>query len=167
MITLSAGALLERPPGPKYLEKLRFAEVRTEETLPRPSKLKAYRDPVPKDFVYSLVLPRSCFVAEGNRLRAPGQERESDLQWAKEAVATLAARFVVMDTGSAMTTGQRDRDLLAGYVESARKHLGEGVTLVWAAGGLWEPETHGDFAQKLGLTPAIDPLATVPQAPGP
>ena len=45
-------------------------------------------------------------------------------------------RFAVLTTGADVTTGQRDRDLLAAWVESWTAP----AELVWHPAGLWDPE---------------------------
>jgi uncharacterized protein YecE (DUF72 family) len=163
MPAIHAGAQLERPPGPKYLEELRFAEIALPAPLPRANTLARWRGNLPEDFLLSLVAPRPTFVSQRGPLRFD-DDLEAAVEWLGEAAEALGARAVVLPTAAEVSTGPRDRDLLAAYVE--RLPRGAERLIVWAPTGLWEPDEAADQAGKLGLVYAFDPLEA-PVPPGP
>jgi hypothetical protein len=106
--------------------------------------------------VLALVAPRSAIVGPRGPLRFDdGLER--GFRWLVEARAALEAKFVVLPTPSSLTTGQRDRDLLAAYADRLRASA-PGADVVWAPTGLWEPEQAARQAEALGVVAAFDPL---------
>lgn len=159
MTLFYAGAVLDRAPGPKYVHSLAFAEIAPAEPLPRAATIAKWRQAFPSGFVPSFVVPAPA------RRSARGAFRFDDamkaaFDWARESADALGARFVVVPTGSELTTGQRDRDLLAAWVEAFAAP--EGRQIVWHPSGLWDPELAAPFAEKLGVVLAFDPLESVP-----
>jgi uncharacterized protein YecE (DUF72 family) len=157
MTLIYAGAVIDRAPGPKYVESLPFAEIAPAEPLPRPSTLAKWRGAMPEGFVTSFVVPAAA------RRSARGAFRFDDamktaFEWARESAEVLSARFVVVPTGRELTTGQRDRDLLATWMEAFGAP--DGREIVWHPSGLWDPEIAIPFAEKLGVILAFDPLET-------
>lgn len=155
MTVLHAGALLERPPGPKYADALHFAELGPRAPLPRRATLEKWRDRMPQGLTLSLVAPKESTTSRKGPLRFD-EGLEAGVAWLHEALETLGARMLVVPTGRDTTTGQRDRDLLAAYFDRVRR---EGLKVIWAPSGLWEPEMARPFAKHLGVTLACDPLA--------
>src|SRR6185295_14032077 len=82
---------------------------------------------------------------------------EQGVAWLSATVRALQPRFLVLPTPHDLTPGQRDRDLLAAYVEKANEWRGA-TKLVWSPTGLWEPDVAAVFAAKLGVICAFDPL---------
>lgn len=156
MTVLHIGALLERPPGPKYLERLAFAEIAPPVPLPKVATLARWRESLPSGFVCALVAPGAVLASERGLLRLDDELREG-IDWLRRAVEAVGARAVVVPTGSHLTTGQRDRDVLAAYIDELGL-VGTECEVVWAPDGLWEPEDAIPFARKLGLRYAFDPL---------
>lgn len=160
MTVIHAGALLDRPPGPKYLEALDFAELAPAEPLPKRATLQRWREELPASGLsLALVAPPAARRGQRGALRFDDAMRAA-FEWTREAADALGARFVVLPTGGDLTTGQRDRDLLAAWFEafSAR----EGRDLVWHPTGLWDFEIARPVAEKLGVLLAFDPLETEP-----
>ncbi|MEZ4287886.1 MAG: hypothetical protein R3A47_07015, partial [Polyangiales bacterium] len=62
-----------------------------------------------------------------------------------------------LHTGSAFTTGQRDRERLATISEGL---AALNIPVAWSAQGLWEHESGARFAQQIGLIWASDPLTS-------
>ena len=151
---LFAGAQLERAPGPKYLEALRFAEMAPVAPLPRASTLAEWRGRLPDDFRTSIVAPRPAVASREGPMRLD-DELEAGLRWLLEAADALRVRAIVVPTDADTTTGQRDRDRIAAYFERIPR---EGRKVVWAPSGLWEPDLAQPFAARLGIDLAFDPL---------
>jgi hypothetical protein len=152
---LHAGAVVDRPPGPKYTATLHFAELSFPGALPKVGTLARFRAALPEGFLCALVVPPSCLRGAGGPLRMD-DELEARLTWVSEAAEALAARALVVATRPDVTPGQRDRDRLAAYF--ARLPRTGGRDLVWAPRGLWEREDVERFAEREGLLAAFDPL---------
>ncbi len=150
---LYVGAQLDRPPGPKYVESLIFAELAPKPPLPKPKTLAGWRGGLPEGFVLSLVAPRAAVASRRGPMRFD-EELEAGLGWFLEAAAALDARVLVVPTEADITTGQRDRDRLAAYFDRIPRDR----VVVWAPSGLWEPDQAHRLATKLGIQAAFDPL---------
>jgi hypothetical protein len=150
---LLAGALLERPPGPKYTSALRFAELAPQSPLPKPGTLAKWRQNLPDGFELALRAPDSCWQSSAGPLR-PSPELDSGLTWLSEAADALQASMVVVATSSALTTGARDRERIREYFGGLTRV--EGRLIVWRPTGLWEPETVQTMARSLSIVGAFD-----------
>jgi uncharacterized protein YecE (DUF72 family) len=150
---LLVGALLERPPGPKYTSELRFAELAPQAPLPKPGTLAKWRQKLPGGFELALRAPDACWRSSEGPLR-PGDELEASIRWLSDAADALRASIVVVPTGAAVTTGSRDRERLRGYF--ARIHRAEGRHIVWKPTGLWEPEAVQVMARSLAVLAGFD-----------
>jgi uncharacterized protein YecE (DUF72 family) len=159
MTRIHAGALLERPPGSKYLEALRFCELAFAGPTPKPATLRKWAADLPDDLVLGLVAPNAARRSDKGPLRFDDAMRAA-LDATAEAADALRARFVVLPTGSDLTTGQRDRDLVRGWVEQWPAH--QGRSLVWHPSGLWDRELAIPFARQLGVIWGFDPLESAP-----
>jgi hypothetical protein len=152
---LLAGSVIDRLPGPKYAAKLRFAELALRAPLPRVPTLRRLRAQAPEGLVLALRAPRSSLTGARGPLRFDAQ-LERSFEWLLGAREALAARLTVLPTPSDLSTGQRDRDLLA---ELARKlPRAPGHDWVWQPSGPWEPEEAEPVARELGWVLAFDPL---------
>lgn len=150
---LLAGAVLERPPGPKYASALRYAELAPSSPLPKPTTLARWRQKLPADFKLGLRAPQACWQSPDGPLR-PSPELERGLKWLAEASDALEASLVVIATGPAVTTGVRDRDRLRNYFAKVPRQ--EGRVLVWRPSGLWEPDSLQSMADSLSVVGAFD-----------
>ena len=146
MTTLHAGALLQRPPGPKYLEQLHFAELAFESSLPKPVTLARWRSTVAEEFQVALVMPKAG--------RPGAADPDSVMPWVREAYTALAARFLVVPTGPELSPSTRHREHIRTYFHELAE-----LRPVWAPGGLWDMDTALPFAAKHGIHCAFDPLA--------
>lgn len=152
---LLAGALLERPPGPKYTTELDFAELAPQEPLPKPSTLTKWRKDLPEGFELGLRAPESTWNTPDGPLRA-GAGLDEGVSWLAEASDALGASLLVVATGATVTTGARDRDRLRAYFSRLPRR--DGLTIVWRPSGLWEPESVQSMARSLGITGGFDAI---------
>jgi hypothetical protein len=159
MTLIHAGTVVPEPPGPKYLKALGFAEIAPAEPLPRMATIERWRERIPEGFLVSFVIPAAARRSPKGAFRFDDAMR-SAFDWAREASDRLGARFVVVPTGAELTTGQRDRDLLAAWIEAFAPP--EGRDLAWHPTGLWENEIALPVARKLGVVLAFDPLEVDP-----
>ena len=159
---LLAGALLERPPGPKYLAELGFAELSLAEPLPKPATLAKWRQKLPEGFELGLRAPEVCWRSEEGPLRA-GESLDVGLRWLEEASEALAASVLVVSTDASVTTGARDRERLREYFGRIPRQRGR--TIVWKPSGLWEPKAVQSMADSLSVVGGVDAIDDpVPQA---
>lgn len=154
-MNLLAGALLERPPGPKYVSALRYAELAPIAPLPKPTTLARWRRELPPSFQLGLRAPETCWRSPDGPLR-PNGELERGLRWLSEAADALEASLIVIATGPTVTTGARDRERLRDYF--ARIPRVEGRTVVWWPTGLWEPESLQSMANSLSVVGGFDAI---------
>jgi hypothetical protein len=159
MTVIHAGALIDRAPGPKYLAALHFAEIAPPEPLPRAITLQNWRKELPEGFTTALVVPGTARKSARGALRFD-DAMNAAFDWTREAAEILGARFVVLPTGSELTTGQRDRDLLSQWIE--RFGPSEARRIVWHPTGLWDREIAAPFARALNVVLGFDPLEAEP-----
>jgi len=156
MTTLHVGAVVERPPGPKYQDALAFAELALRPPLPRPATLAKIPPGLASNFALSLRAPRECFVSELGPLRMD-EGLEGRITWLGKAAEAAQACAVVVPTLSDVRTGPRDRERLQAYFEVLGNAMGD-TPIVWEPGGLWEAEDALPFAEGMGVVCAFDPL---------
>lgn len=153
---LFIGASVERPPGPKYQSALDFAELRFPSTLPRPQTFARWRGSVGEDFTVSLVAPLRA-IGSGEAAFSLDDSQREGIEWLGRAAQAAEASAIVLPTAGRLSTGQRDRDRFARYLEALRT-AAEEVALFWQPGGLWDLEIAAPFAEKLGVSLALNPL---------
>ncbi len=158
MTRIHSGALLTRPPGRKYLQALEFAELSLPEPLPTARTLRRWKEHTPEPLTLALVVPAAAAESPKGPLRFD-DAMEDAFARTVEATEILNARFVVLATKGDVTTGPRDRDLIAAWVA---RWEGTGRAIVWQPTGLWDPELARPFAHQLGVSYGFDPLATEP-----
>lgn len=157
---IHVGTRVDRIPGPKYTAALSFAEFAPRAPLPRVATLSRWRTQLPADFVLSLVAPAAARASGRGPLRFdPGMD--AAYGWLVEAAQALAPAYLVLPTDAGVTTGQRDRDLIAQWFSRWPANQVR-PQFVWAPTGLWEPELSAPFAAKLGVSLAVDPLLPGP-----
>lgn len=153
MTVIHIGAIVDRPPGPKYRAHLAFAQVALRMPVPRPATLRKSREALGAT-VCALTVPRSAWVSQDKPLRLDDTLR-TQVKWLNEAAKAIDARAIVLPTRGEVRTGPRDRSLLATYFEAVRM---DGRHTVWAPTGLWEPEDAAAFAAEHGVVYGFDPL---------
>ncbi len=153
MTILHVGATVERPPGPKYVAALGFAELTFPSSWPRRSTLAKWRRGAGQ-LQCAVVAPRGVTYGSAGPLRWD-EGLEERFAWYLDALDALDAHAVI-PTGSDVTTSPRDRDRLASFL--ARIPQREGRHIVWAPKGLWSLDLALPFAEKMGVLCAFDPL---------
>ncbi|MEY4510717.1 MAG: hypothetical protein RLZZ450_2839 [Pseudomonadota bacterium] len=163
MADVLAGCLLDRLPNPRALAAARFFEYAPRLPLPTLATLARIRkqaaagsrggEPAAWPQI-ALVAPRSTWTSPRGPLRA-GPELDAGVEWLTRVSDILSAFAIVLATGAELSTGARDRDLLASFVERLKP---TGRTIVIAPRGLWEPEHAIPFAAQIGALYGFDPL---------
>jgi uncharacterized protein YecE (DUF72 family) len=156
MTSLHVGAVIERPPGPKYHAALDFAELAPRPPLPKPKTSAKVREDLPDGFVLALSAPRSTFVSARGPLRID-DGLEGEIAWLADTAKAIDARVVVVPTLGEVRTGPKDRERLEAYFALLRNALGD-VSVVWEAGGLWEQDEARRLADEMSVAYAFDPL---------
>ncbi|MCB9620820.1 MAG: hypothetical protein H6724_15385 [Sandaracinus sp.] len=157
-----AGATLERPPGRKYVDALRFAELTFPSSLPKRGTLARWRATLPPEMEVALVAPRATRISTLGAFRFD-EALEKSLAWYVSALEATDAHAVI-PTGAELSTSTRDRERFATWLAKLPRR--EGRHLVWAPSGIWEAELAQPFAAELGVICAFDPLQDdVPEGP--
>jgi hypothetical protein len=156
---LLAGAVLERPPGPKYTSELRFAELAPRSPLPKGKTLAKWRSELGDAFELGLRIPEPCWNTAAGPLR-PSADLDEGLRWLFEATDALEPSLLVLATAARVSTGARDRDRLRSFIDRLPRRAG--TRIVWRATGLWEPESLQSLASSLGIMGGFDPLDDPP-----
>ena len=154
MADVFAGCLLERLPSARALARVPFFEFAPRTPLPSLATLARIKKQASAWPQVSLVAPRSTWSTPQGPMR-PGAELDAGLDWITRASDILEAFAIVLATGAELSTGARDRERLAAFVERLRP---TGRTLVIAPRGLWEPEHAVPFAAECGAVYGFDPL---------
>ena len=161
MVEILAGAVVDRPPGPRYVQALRYVELTFPSTVPRSATLRRWRGSLAGPLEVGLVVPYGARVGAAGPFRRD-EELDERSGWVLDAADALEAAHLVLPTGRELTTGTKDRARFAGYLDALRTG---GRPIVWAAAGLWEAELAQPVARELGLRCACEPLVD-PAPPG-
>lgn len=141
-----------------YAKRFDLVEVTpVDQSLPKPTKLAAWRQRVPPAFVFSVVLPR----AVGSL--AKGEAFEMALKEALDSATELQARAILLATPAAVRPTPRNRQRI---VELAGRLPETGPHRFWEPAGIWEPADVMAVAAEARLIPVFD-AAQQPLAPGP
>lgn len=158
MAEIFAGGTLARLPSPKTAAALRFFEFAPKPPLPTLATLARFGKQLSEKTRCALVAPRSAWSTSKGPLR-PGPELEAGIDWIKRVSDILRARAIVLPTAAELSTGERDRALLAAFVERLKP---TGRVIVVAPRGLWEAEHGSAFARQVGCVYGFDPLEDEP-----
>lgn len=161
MTSIRVGAAVDAIPGPRYFEKHGLLELHPPLSFPRAATLAKWRTSVPQACEIALAVTRRTHAGKDGALRF---DKVGARAWVDDSIAALSPRFVVLSTGPELTTGSRDRALLAKFVDEVRAR---GPIVVWQPRGLWEADEARAFATTIGCEVALDLLAAMagPQAP--
>jgi hypothetical protein len=154
MAEIYAGCLLERLPNAAVAKGLRFFEYAPRGALPTLATLARAAKQLPKNQPRALVCPRDTWLSPKGPFR-PSPELDAGFDWIKRAADIISARAIVLATGAELSTGERDRGLLAQFVERLKP---TGRLIVVAPRGLWEAEHGNAFARQTGCIYGFDPL---------
>jgi hypothetical protein len=132
-----------------------FFEYAPKQPLPSFATLGRYRKQLAASVQLTLVAPRSTWLGARGALR-PGPELDAGLLWLKRSSDILGASAIVLATGAELSTGERDRQLLADFVQALKAATGR--LLVIAPRGLWEAEHGIAFARQTQTVYGFDPL---------
>jgi hypothetical protein len=132
-----------------------FFEYAPKPPLPSFATLARYRKQLAASVQLTLVAPRSSWFGARGALR-PGPELDAGLSWLKRSSDILGASAIVLATGAELSTGERDRQLLADFVQALKAATGR--LLVIAPRGLWEAEHGIAFARQTQTVYGFDPL---------
>jgi hypothetical protein len=149
-----AGGTLERMPSPKLANSLRFFEYAPKPPLSTLATLARIGKQLNDTTGLSLVCPKSSWLTPNGAMRK-GPALDAGIDWVTRVSDILRARVIVIATGAELSTGERDRTLLADFVERLRP---TGRILVVAPRGLWEPEHGAAFAKQTNTVYGFDPL---------
>jgi uncharacterized protein YecE (DUF72 family) len=126
----------------RYAERFDLLELRAEPgRTPRRAVLRSYAARAPRDFAFSVRLPRAAADLSEN------EPKQEPILHALEAADALAARFLVIQTPASATPGRRTRERLARLVE----RLGRDRRVAWEPRGAWEEAQAEAFASELGV----------------
>lgn len=161
MSRFHVGAVLDRVPSPRYFEGgVSHLELVLHGT-PKAATAKKMASSIPSGASLTVQLPVGFVRGARGALRHEDAAVERDLF---AALRALAPRHVLLASGVELTPGARDREALEAFAGRARE--AQIAPLVWQAGGLWEAEEAIALAERLGIVPAIDPLApALPRGP--
>jgi uncharacterized protein YecE (DUF72 family) len=141
-----------------YQKRFDMVELRpVDATLPRASKLRAWRKSVPPTFVFSVVLPRVVGELGGGEVEA------SALAASLEVANAVEARCIVLATPPSIRPTSANRKRVAALLERIPR---EGVVVCWEPTGMWEGDEIVSVARSVGAVPVVD-AAREPPPPGP
>ena len=158
MTTVHVGLPSLRGDLARYAAQFGLLEVKpVDASLPRISKLRAWRREVPPSFVFSVVLPR--VVSD----LAVTKESTSALETALETASALEARCLVLVTPASVTPTSQNKRRLASLIAQCPRDV---VTIAWEPRGVWENEEAAATARDIGAQLVVD-VAREPAPRGP
>src|SRR5512142_514491 len=87
---------------PKYAARFNLLELRAEQgRVPRPALLRRWTEEVNREFVFSVMLPRSVSTSSS--------ASEADLRFVLEVANALVAKWLVVQTDSTLGPSQRSK----------------------------------------------------------
>lgn len=141
-----------------YQKRFDMVELRPIDTsLPRATKLRAWRKSVPPTFVFSVVLPR--IVGE----LAGGADEIAALEESLQVANAVEARCIVLATPPSIRPTMANRNRVAALLQRIPR---DGVVVCWEPAGIWEPEEIISLARGVGTVPVVD-AAREALPPGP
>ena len=128
-----------------YAARFNFLEVRADATnLPKGARLADWRKRVPKEFAFSVVLPRAVGLLESSNI---------ELGRTLELAEALSAKWLLLQTPSAVGPSARMRERLAKLFEAVEH---DDRRIAWESRGVWEDEQIEVFAAEQGVTVVRD-----------
>jgi uncharacterized protein YecE (DUF72 family) len=131
-----------------YQKRFDLVELRpVDASLPKVSKLRAWRKSVPPTFVFSVVLPRIVGELVG------GEAADAALAQALEVAGAVEARAIVLATPPSIRPTQANRKRVAALLERIPR---EGVAVCWEPSGMWEVDEIAALAKSVRAVPVLD-----------
>lgn len=128
----------------RYTQSFNLLELRADVgSLPRPPRLREWKQSVPDDFVFSVLSAKSLLGLE------PGEANEKARAYAQRAIAALEAEWFVIQTGASVTPSARGRERLLALVDEAKSW---GVRVAWEPRGPWSPQQAQALCAEHDLT---------------
>lgn len=144
MPRVAAGLGALRGPFPRYASLYGALEVRpVDQPIPRSGGLSAWRDAAPKNFVFSVVLPRAVGQL--------GDAADAELSRALTAAKALSATWLVIETPATVRPTASARKKL---LELAKRL--DGYRLAWSPKGLWERDDILELSAQAAVAPVFD-----------
>ncbi len=142
----------------RYAQRLDLLEVSAEpKTLPPQRKLRHWRESVPAEFAFSVVLPRAVAELTAKSLHEPA------LEPALAAAKTLGGGWLLLRTPPSVAPSDRSRRRMTELVARLRD---SGARIAWEMRGVWSPEDAEAFADELEIVLVRD-IAQFDAPPGP
>jgi uncharacterized protein YecE (DUF72 family) len=125
----------------KYSSRFNLLELRAQlGRLPRATLLRRWRDEVPSDFVFSVMLSR-----EVGRF---GPNYEAELELALQAADALEAKWMVLQTDPTVGPSQRSRQRLQSLFA---RMIADGRRIAWEPHGVWQEDEALMWTHDLGV----------------
>ncbi len=125
----------------KYSIRFNLLEVRAETgRLPRTTVLRRWREEVPKDFVFSIMLSR-----EVGRC---GPNYEAELELGLQAADSLNAKWIVLQTDPTLGPSQRSRQRLQ---QLFTRIAADSRRIAWEPHGVWQEDEALVWTKALGV----------------
>lgn len=159
MSELFIGAVLERAPSNRYYELLRFTEIAPRHPLPRPKVFSGFRSAAPSEAHFTLLAPPDTWKHTSGPFREDPRQ-SAGAEWLARTHDALAADAIVLVTGPTLSPSARDREHFVRWATWLKDTNRRRV--VWQPGGVWDFEDAADFARKIGVVCAFDPLEEEP-----
>lgn len=134
----------------RYVKSHQLLELRARAgTLPRPAKLRSWRETAPEGFAFSVAVDLT--LAGG----------AAELEYARKCADPLKAEWLVFRTGLDFPPSKDGRERLRAFWDQV---VDAGHQLAWEPGGVWETGDAAEFAEAQGICLVVDPgRDTAPQ----
>lgn len=148
MTTVHVGLPSLRGDLARYAAQFGLLEVKpVDASLPRVSKLRAWRREVPPSFVFSVVLPK--IVSE----LVSSAQADAALATALETASALEARCLVLITPSSVTPTTQNKRRLGDLIARCPRDV---VTIAWEPRGVWDMTEAEATARDVGAHLVVD-----------
>lgn len=127
----------------RYAQRFNLAEVRPgRDTLPKVARLGQWRNAVPDDFAFSVLIPNEVATLTSS----PDADRL--LADALDVAKALRARWLVLQTPASVMPGARSIGRLGEFFGKLRN---QSAALAWEPRGVWQEEDAERLANEIGV----------------